>query len=154
MRSTSWFWLDYYRTAQAEEMRARARERRLRLQQDGAEGGRANGPPAPVSRGAPSAAAPGSGRSLGNSPSLAPAVRDPRTVVPAAGAAPSDGSASGGAVPAVLPSPDSPGLAWARAAMAKGVALQEVLRKAGDRLTWRDRQVLQGQPAPRQDVAA
>jgi len=141
MSRATWSWADYQRTAQAEEMRARARERRACLQQDGAEGRTADAAPARVPCGAPSAAAPGSGREDldVSSQTLAPAVHDPRPVAPAAGPLPLAPCEQVRAGPAV---PFSPGLCWAREAMAKGASAEQLLRKAGDRLTWRDREAL------------
>lgn len=146
-------------------------ERRLELadERNGAEGGPRDAPPAPVPRGAPSAAAPGSGHLGVSSLHSAPAVHDPRAVVPPAGALPPDGSASEGSAPAGSFSPpaaapparelhiDSPGLAWARAAYEKGMSVDQVLRKGGDRLTWRDRDILRigrGEPCGRRREAA
>lgn len=117
--------------------------RRDALALDGAEGRTADAAPARVPRGAPSAAAPGSGqdeRDLDvSSQTLAPAVHDPRPVVPAAGALPLAPCEQVREAPAV---PFSPGLCWARAAVAKGASVEALLRKAGDRLTWRDREAL------------
>lgn len=140
-------------------LQERRAELRDEQETDGAEGGPADAVPAPVPRGAPSAAAPGSGHDVRgldvSSLNSAPAVHDPRPVVPAAGPSPprpldraSEGPAAPfSGMPAAAPSLDSPGLCWARAAMAKGLDVHQVLRKGGDRLTYRDRAALKGEVA-------
>ncbi len=66
-----------------------------------------------------------------------------RAVAPAAGASPRVGEAP--AAEFSEDAPYSPGLCWARAALRRGVAVDKLLRTAGDRLTWRDRDVLRRQ---------
>lgn len=138
----AWSWADYERTAYAEELRARARERRERLQRHG-EGG-----PAPVACAGPAHDGQTAGRQAGGCTLPAPCplgARDPRPSPcgAAARATPPDPCDQVGHARAVSA---SPGVCWARDAMARGISLDKVLRTAGDRLTWRDRAALQAAP--------
>mgnify|MGYP001348416528 FL=1 len=128
-RRALWTWADYERSARAEEARARARE--------------AEGAQAPVACAAAAHDGLVSGALDVSSLDWAPAVQDPRTVAPAAGPKPPDPCDRPGSGSAA---PLSPGLCWAREAMARGVSLAAVLRKGGDQLTWRDRAALQAVP--------
>ena len=96
---------------------------------------------ASVPRVVPSAAAPVSGRGLDvSSLTLVAAVEArvaPCAVSPPAGAAP----------PGCAPAVPSAGLVWARETLARGVGLDKLLRTAGDRLGWRERDALRREAA-------